>query len=88
MFWYIFCDLTKEIFYQDAAEDETFFSNFGIEGNSDIKNTIVMTYFFFTSLSTIGFGDYHPRSNFERYFGAYILLFGVAIFSYIMGNFI
>ena len=45
-------------------------------------------YFAFTSLSTVGFGDYHPRSDEERVLCAFILLFGVAIFSYIMGNFI
>jgi hypothetical protein len=45
-------------------------------------------YYAFTSLSTVGFGDYHPRSDMERLFCALILLFGVAIFSYIMGIFI
>ena len=52
------------------------------------ENTIIVTYFAFTSLSTVGFGDYNPRSNIERIVCAFILLFGVAIFSYIMGNFI
>ena len=52
------------------------------------KRTIVMTYFAFTSLSTVGFGDYNPRSDFERVFIANMLLFGVAIFSYIIGIFI
>jgi hypothetical protein len=47
-----------------------------------------MVYYAFTSLSTVGFGDFHPRSNVERVFVALMLLFGVAIFSYIMGNFI
>jgi hypothetical protein len=42
----------------------------------------------FTSLSTVGFGDLHPRGDFERIACAMILLFGVAIFSYIMGIFI
>jgi len=37
-------------------------------------------YFSFTSLSTVGFGDYHPRSNSERLIGAAMLVFGVAIF--------
>lgn len=50
--------------------------------------SIILTYFAFTSLSTVGFGDFSPRSNVERIFCAFILLFGVAIFSYIMGNFI
>ena len=44
-------------------------------------------YFSFTTLSTVGFGDYNPRSNFERIFITIGLLFGVAIFSYFMGEF-
>ena len=48
---------------------------------------IIVTYFAFTSLSTVGFGDYHPRSDYERLLCAFILLFGVAIFSLIMGTF-
>lgn len=47
-----------------------------------------MIYYAFTTLSTVGFGDFHPRSNVERLLCAFILLTGVAIFSYIMGNFI
>ena len=47
-----------------------------------------MTYFAFTSLTTVGFGDYHPRSNQERLVTAMILVFGVSIFSLIMGDFI
>jgi len=48
---------------------------------------IMLTYFAFTSLSTVGLGDLHPRSNSERMAGAFMLLFGVAITSYIMDNF-
>ena len=47
---------------------------------------VTLTYFMFTSLSTVGLGDYHPRSNIERLIGALLLLFGVAITSYIMDN--
>jgi len=47
-----------------------------------------MCYYSFTSLSTVGFGDYNPRSNPERLMITFVLLFGVAIFSYIMGTFI
>ena len=36
----------------------------------------------------MGFGDYAPRSNIERASGAFVLLTGVAMFSYLMGNFI
>jgi len=45
-------------------------------------------YFAFTSLSTVGFGDLHPRNDPERVMCAIILLIGVAMFSYILGIFI
>lgn len=55
---------------------------------NDIKVLWSIIYYSFTSLSTVGFGDYHPKSDFERLLCMFILMFGVAIFSYIMGNFI
>ena len=36
----------------------------------------------------MGLGDFTPKSNVERLFVAFAMLFGVAIFSYIMGNLI
>jgi hypothetical protein len=54
-----------------------------IPGNLQVvKNT----YFAFTTLCTVGFGDLYPVSVTER--GAYVLifLFGVALFSYFMGD--
>lgn len=39
-------------------------------------------------MSTVGFGDYSPRSNEERVIGSMLLLLGVAIFSYILGVFL
>lgn len=49
---------------------------------------VILIYFSFTSLTTIGLGDFTPRSNAERIYVAIGLLFGVAIFSYIMGELI
>ena len=45
-------------------------------------------YFSFTSLSTVGFGDFHPRSDMERVIGAFLFCSGVAIFSTIIGIFL
>lgn len=42
-------------------------------------------YFAITTLSTIGYGDFHPVSKIERVIAAFILLLGVSIFSFIMG---
>jgi hypothetical protein len=58
------------------------------EGMSEFDSMVIFLYFSFTSLTTVGFGDFHPRSDFERIYIAFGLLFGVAIFSYIMGEFI
>jgi len=46
-----------------------------------------LTYFGFTTLTTIGFGDIHPRSDVERAFGAFFFLIGVTIFSLMMTSF-
>ena len=50
--------------------------------------TIVLTYYAFTSLSTVGFGDLYPISDNERVVGAIILFVGVLIFSFIIDSFI
>ena len=83
IFWFIFCDITKS----EEQDGENFFDHFDIEQNSDEKNAIIVTYYAFTTLSTVGFGDFHPRSNPERILCSFILLFGVSIFSFVMGNY-
>ena len=67
---------------------EYFMTHFKIPERPHYEQAIVGMYYSFTSLTTVGFGDFNPRSEFERIFCSAILLFGVAIFSYIMGNFI
>ena len=57
------------------------------EDAKDLSNALIVVYFSFTSLSTVGFGDFHPRGNSERIVGAFIMLFGVAITSFCMENF-
>lgn len=56
--------------------------------NGPLRNLMVLFYFAYTTLSTIGFGDFAPRSNEERCIGSFLLLLGVAIFSYIIGVFL
>lgn len=52
------------------------------------EEMIKINYFSFTTLSTVGFGDFNPRSNLERLYMAFGMLLGVAIFSSILGSFI
>ena len=94
MFFYIFADITNDSErvadqYDDSNDAHAnFVMFFGLHGKTPYENAIIITYFSFTSLSTVGFGDFNPRSNPERIFTCAMLLFGVAVFSYIMGNFI
>lgn len=44
-------------------------------------------YWAFTTLSTVGFGDYYPSSELEKSMCIPIFLFGVMVFSYVMGSF-
>lgn len=100
IFFYIYCSLVKDIYEAqygspspaNKAEFQEFQSKFFITKWLKDKNSgeraVAVTYYAFTSLSTVGFGDIHPRNSAERVVVAMILLFGVAIFSYVMGNFI
>jgi hypothetical protein len=51
-----------------------------------MRKILISTYFAFTTLSTIGLGDYYPVSNIERLVGSFVILVGVAMFSYILGE--
>lgn len=48
-----------------------------------MAKAIALSYFSFTTLSSVGFGDYHPISDGERGFVCFLLIIGVAIYSYI-----
>ena len=98
MFFRIILELERDLRHNDQAYQAQDCSTDGAYGyfllcyNMDSLDSfddfIVLVYYSFTSLSTVGFGDYNPKSNTERILIAFFLLFGVAIFSYIMGNFI
>lgn len=53
---------------------------YDIEPKSTYEITVLMQYYMFTSLTTVGFGDLAPRSNVERIFITFTLLFGELIF--------
>lgn len=98
IFFLVLCEMVHDFLENIEVEDfmdkdwqdrpDMFIDTFEFFKNSRTENLIVVFYFAFTSLSTVGFGDYHPRGNIERAITAFILLGGVAIFSLIMGNFI
>lgn len=101
VFWFTLCEAVRDFTLDiDVGADKVdqnpnaddyppgFIVEYGIFENENQRNIIISIYFAFTSLSTVGFGDFAPRGNIERLLGSFILVLGVSIFSYIMGNFI
>lgn len=85
--WFVFCDFTSKFLGHDDSE---FFLDYfeAFKTHTADEATLALSYYILTTLSTIGFGDMHPRSDYERILMAFTMLLGVAIFSYVMGNFI
>ena len=69
-------------------EHNTFIKEFDLKDSGPMHQLIVSSYFALTTLSTVGYGDFYPISNHERFMTLIVQLGGVAFFSYIMGNFI
>ena len=81
MLWWEFCTLTQK------PDEPNFLEEFGFDRSRSIHETaLAMSYFMFTSLSTVGLGDFHPINSYERILGAIILLFGVLITSIVIEN--
>ena len=70
-----------------SRDNNEFIQFFNIEGFEGVERAIVLTYFAFTSLSTVGFGDMYPKNSFERICCIVMILFGNSIFGYIIGDF-
>lgn len=72
---------------RDDLNTLTFDAEYNISKyDNKLRVLITMIYFAFTTLSTIGLGDIHPKSDPERLFTIIIFVSGVSIFSYFLGN--
>ena len=67
---------------------ETFYGIYQLFDRSTNDQAIAMIYFAFTTLSTVGFGDYHPKNDIERLGCSVILVLGVATMSTVLSNFL
>ena len=52
------------------------------------RSMVKVWYYGLTTLSTIGFGDFSPKSTEEKFIISFAMMLGVTVFSYIMGNLI
>jgi hypothetical protein len=59
-----------------------------MEHNSEGLTILKCFYYAFTSLTTVGLGDFRPVSSAEQGLCGFMLFSGVLVFSYIMGEYI
>ena len=72
---------------ESGYEHQTFvynYDNWNLRDETPFRKVLISTYFGFTTLSTIGLGDFYPVSDHERFVAAFLMLFGVLIQSFIM----
>lgn len=88
----IFCEMVDDhILRNRTTEKVDFIKTYELELDSD-KYTepgkvIKAMYYSFTTLSTVGFGDISPQTDYEMLVCALIMFFGVALFSLLIGMF-
>jgi len=81
--WFI---MTMYTTYND--DQFTFYNAYGLKYLEDMENLTIVVYFVFTTLTTVGLGDFNPKSEIERGVMTFVLLIGVACFSFVMSQFI
>jgi len=99
--WVILCEFVEDFIldlefenglsdsdhYNTQHQEANFMLYFNLQHDQDDSVMLKVFYFAFTSLTTVGFGDYHPISTIERAFCGFMLFMGVLIFSYIMNEY-
>ena len=95
MIWYILVKLNHEIYIgNDVDKEDTQLTSFMFEYDwvwvqpNRGDHIIAVMYYAFTTMSTVGFGDFHPVNDFERILCLMILIFGNATFTIVIGGII
>jgi hypothetical protein len=89
LFFFIMAQFSKSFDSAKTVLDErNFIDESGFDVRSEFNQTILLVYYAFTTLSSVGFGDFHPKNSFERVVVMFIMGIGVAMFSGFIGTFI
>jgi len=96
--WIIICQTVEDFYYGTLYENDAQEYSGGYPNNfipffnmhNDEEGLIILKcfYYAFTSLTTVGLGDFRPISTVEYGFCGFMLFSGVLVFSYIMGEYI
>lgn len=90
--WYFFSKETQEYSMNiltgagEGYEPQSFYVEY-VKDVQDYEAVIAVAYYSLTTLSTIGYGDLHPKSDIERVMASIIMIVGVVVFTFIMDSF-
>ena len=70
----------------ESEDSFTFYNEYDMAQYSESETLIRIIYFAVTTLTTIGFGDFNPKSEVERIYTVLVVLLGVCCFSIFMNN--
>lgn len=86
MIWCIVLRFKKDL-GSSNNDEENFFDMFGVDiytESSKFDSMITFVYFSFTTISTVGFGDYYPANSFERLSMCSVLIYLIASQSFVL----
>ena len=75
-----------EYINRKELEENDFITNFALDEDNQIKRFIKTWYFMFTTLATVGYGDFYAVNKYEQVFAIVLLLAGPTWFAFAMGN--
>lgn len=64
----------------------TWWEQINIKPDNKLDQYIASLYWAFTTMTTVGYGDIHPRSDRERVYAIVAMIFGATMFGYIIGS--
>jgi len=83
VFWYLAVDFQSH--FHSIDDQHEFFTD-DLVMDRPWQKMVALIYFIFTTISTVGLGDFHPKSEIEHVLCSALLLAGLGVTSYMLEN--
>eukprot|EP00931_Biecheleriopsis_adriatica_P055558 TRINITY_DN32880_c0_g2_i1.p1 TRINITY_DN32880_c0_g2~~TRINITY_DN32880_c0_g2_i1.p1 ORF type:complete len:1355 (-),score=283.65 TRINITY_DN32880_c0_g2_i1:72-4136(-) len=70
----------------DSLPPTTWWKELALEPDQKWDQYVAAIYWAFTTMTTVGYGDIHPRSDGERVYAIIAMIVGATVFGYIIGS--